>query len=114
MWENVTPHLFHAAIYTKYVDSNKYPYNRFQPNFKKLLNDFREKIGPFDPKLAKADVPKWYTSKTEQSDGYILLMYLRRHRKDELINMTAKQIWEAHPAFQQYTILEKFKEYNYK
>ncbi len=102
-----------AAIYLKYVNSGTYLYKRFQPNFKSLLDDFREKKGLFDPRLEEADIPKWYTSEKQQSDGYILLMYLWRHREAEMVTMTAEQIWQSHPEFQRYN-LKKFKEYNYK
>lgn len=41
----------YRQIYEMYVNKNKYPYKRFQPNFKKLLDSYREKSGPFDPAL---------------------------------------------------------------
>jgi hypothetical protein len=88
-----------AAIYLKYVNSGTYPYKRFQLNFKSLLDDFREKKGLFDPRLEEADIPRWYTSEKQQSDGYILLMYLWRHREAEMVTMTAEQIWQSHPEF---------------
>lgn len=103
----------YQMIYNMYVNSNKFTYKRFQPNFKSLLKSFREKKGPFDPLLHDSAPTKWYTSTKQQSDGYILLKYLWRNRNDEMNSMTAEQVWNSHPVFQKYT-LQKFKEYNYK
>ena len=103
----------YRVIYNMYVNSNKFAYKSFQPNFKRLLDSFHEKKGPFDPRLEDSAPKKWYTSTKQQSDGYILLKYLWRHRSDEMNIMTAEQIWNSHPVFQKYP-LQKFKEYNYK
>ena len=103
----------YKQIYSMYVNKVKFSYKHFQPNFKRLLDSYREKKGPFDPSALGSSPTKWYTSVNEMSDGYILLKSLWRDRKDEMSSMLVQEIWNSHPVFQQYP-LEKFKDYNYK
>ena len=90
----------------------RYNAKQFKTNVTLLLNNFCCQKGDFDPKHSGVLVPApWYTSTTEQSDGYRLLKSLHRHKKEELVRMTPEQVWASHLEFQKYD-LDKLKDYH--
>ena len=89
---------------------NNYKLNLFRDNMKRILVHLQKRTGPFDQK--KATVEKWYTSVNNVSKAYSLLFALHMDEAAyrSLVRMSAKEIWQSDPIFQQYEF-EKFKDY---
>ena len=89
---------------------NNYKLNLFRDNMKRLLVHLEKKTGPFNENKPKAE--KWYTSVNNVSKAYSLLFTLHMDEKAHrsLARMSAKEIWQSDPIFQQYEF-EKFKDY---
>ena len=102
----------YSTIRDKYASPN-HNMNNFRQNIKRLIECLEKKTGPFKEGTSNAinKVEPWYTSCTNTSLGYILLRDLYRYEATRMNNMSAPQIWAAHPQFQLYP-LDDFKKYN--
>ena len=96
-------------LWENYV--NRYSLSNFTSNLKRLLFHFQSETGVFEDETAK--IESWYTSISNVSKAYSLLFLLYMDSNDSSVinNMTAEEIWESHPQFQQYE-LDKFKTYS--
>ena len=102
----------YSSIRDKYASPN-HNMKKFRPNVKRLIESCVKKTGPFKEESVNDTnkVEPWYTSSTNTSLGYILLRDLYRFEATRMNNMSAAQIWAAHPQFQLYP-LDDFKKYN--
>lgn len=94
--------------------NNNYNASNFRENMKRLLKNKLTSTGPFSPETINNDeVEPWYTSINNVSKAYAMLFLLYMDEsKCRIINaMTAEEIWQSSPHFQQYD-LEKFITYN--
>jgi len=94
-------------IWKKY--GHRYDKSNFRENMKRLLIHFQNSTGDFE--AAKSQ--NWYTSPTNVSEAYSLLLalYLHPTHWKTLQQMTVEEIWESDELFQQYS-LEEFTTYN--
>ena len=97
-------------IHQQYAN-NKYKLSNFRENVKRILMNFLNKTGSF--KADEVVIEPWYTSVNNVSSAYALLylLYMDPKKSRQVENMTAEQIWQSNPLFQQYE-LEKFETYN--